>query len=771
MPATTYLQIQGGDTETARVVELTGGSIRIGRGAVCEVRLPEATLAEVQCLIRRRGEGWQVQPIGPSALMSLGGNPFDRLTPLPTGMTLRVGGFRLTLGIDAGDGFHSPIDVPARLDTPMRVQTTADADAERLSRWEARKEQRDRWAHARQDEKRWEARWRAAGESIRSRGSTTHPARPEPAPPSVRRVEVSRAASPLASEDVAAIPPTRPTARAIEPPQSRKLVTFHTAAPAEPRRTPVDPQPRSETARPEPRPAPPSIPRQIEEPPPAAPTAEAIEAPLTLTAASPPAADLGTDRVDAALEAGAALFKSISSTSPFFVTAPPPTIEVATPAPSPFWQAESLRVEIPDEVRSPRPAPAVRQVAPRVSPAPATGPGPKTVEFPSAASILAAQGTRIVAAPSQPARRTLRAARRPLPTDPIEPGQWTLPTWAALPPITVVLLGMAGLGLTLGLAWTRDNSSAGLAARAALRTGTAKPVAIDPTERPEMTWWKTTAGHLGLWAVAIERSPEAASRADEVRDALDAAHRAAPLEPVVRHALAQTVAGGEPLPAAWSVGLTRDVDSLRLTGRALKRAGKAEPSLRAYRHALELAAEVPVSRLDPPAFDDDPQVRRYRLPHEGLIARVVRDMMDAGDWTYAEWSAALPTRAVVRLAAGRLLRERSLPDSARAFEAALGVKIVPAPGSLEEAEHYAAEAEALALLDRKPDAAGRYRRAIELVADGPTQRRWRLGLAEILSTQGATGERAELLEAAKGTDATDEVSRKALEVQKDAGLK
>ena len=380
---------------------------------------------------------------------------------------------------------------------------------------------------------------------------------------------------------------------------------------------------------------------------------------------------------------------------------------------------------------------------------------PQPAEFPSARAIYAAQGTR----PLPDVQTTRRRRRGPMPTDSRAPSQWTMPVWLAAPPTFLVSAGLLGFGLILSLHWTKDNLDAGLAARAALRTENDPPVPIDPTVPPETRWWKTTAGHMAHWASAIERSPEAADRAGEVRDALDSANRAAPLDREVRYALGQ------------SIGMSRDVASLTLTGRTLKRAGKSEAAVRAYRRALELAAGTAMERLDPPTFDNDPTVRRYRLPHESLAAGVVRDMIDAGDWPFADWSRALPANAAVRIAAARVLRERASPDADRAMDLVLAPDVATPDRSAFAAEHHAAQAEALAFKDQKAEAARHYRVAVGLAGDDATRRRWRLGLAEILAPLGATKERDEMLEAAKGLDPNEEVTRKALDAQKFAGLR
>ncbi|HEY2154919.1 MAG TPA: hypothetical protein VGH33_04775, partial [Isosphaeraceae bacterium] len=397
--------------------------------------------------------------------------------------------------------------------------------------------------------------------------------------------------------------------------------------------------------------------------------------------------------------------------------------------------------------------------------------GRARVEFRDAAAILAAQGRRVVNEPTGRPGTSRKTATYGFPTDPALPAQWSVPAWFALSTAGSAAVVALGVGLMLAVGWTSANLSAGLAARAALRSDDAKPVMLDPAERAETRWWKTTAGQLALWSAAIERSPDAATRVDEVRDALDAARRSAPLESSTRYAWAQTIDGWETPSSVAAMGLSRDAAALTLTGRTLKRAGKAEAALRAYRAALELAASSDASRLAPPAFDDDQQVRRFRLPHEAIVGGVIRDMIEAGDWSFAAWSSALPPRAVVRLAAARILREKGNTDAERALGLVLADDLTSPDSPTLAAEELAAKAEALALTERRREAADRYREAIAMVEDDATQRRWRLALAEVLTPLGESSERATLLEAAKGSDPTDDVTRKAVEAQQFAGLK
>jgi tetratricopeptide (TPR) repeat protein len=219
------------------------------------------------------------------------------------------------------------------------------------------------------------------------------------------------------------------------------------------------------------------------------------------------------------------------------------------------------------------------------------------------------------------------------------------------------------------------------------------------------------------------------------------------------------------------VGLSRDVTALTLTARTLKRSGKTEAALRAYRLALELAADADPSRLAAPAFDDDPQVRRFRLPHEAIVGAVIREIIEAGEWGFSAWSSALPPRAVVRLTAARILREKGDTDAERAFGLVLADDVTAPASAILIAEELAARGEALALTERRREAAERYREAIAIAADDAIRRRWRLALAEVLTPLGESGERAALLEAAKASDPTDDVTRKAIEAQQFAGLK
>jgi hypothetical protein len=202
MPEATFLHIQTRETNQPRVMELSGSSVRVGRGAQCEVRLVESALADVQCLLRRRGPRWHIQPVGPPGRLSIDGRPVDQQRPLPLGTPVRVGSHWLTLrqGGAVSTGFGSydapiPIEPRAVYEVPVSAHKGSslgeheytpptppasgvfgssekvEGDAERLQRWKARLEQRERWLKARQEERRWGARWKAFGESLRGRAA------------------------------------------------------------------------------------------------------------------------------------------------------------------------------------------------------------------------------------------------------------------------------------------------------------------------------------------------------------------------------------------------------------------------------------------------------------------------------------------------------------------------------------------------------------------------------------------------------------------------
>ncbi len=76
MPESTCLHIQDRESGPIRVVEMPWISVRIGRAAYCEVRLPEHDLADdVACWLNRRGKSWHLVPVATGSPVLLEGRP------------------------------------------------------------------------------------------------------------------------------------------------------------------------------------------------------------------------------------------------------------------------------------------------------------------------------------------------------------------------------------------------------------------------------------------------------------------------------------------------------------------------------------------------------------------------------------------------------------------------------------------------------------------------------------------------------------------------
>src|SRR6478735_886853 len=122
MPELLSLDILSPDQEQPRAVDLFGASVRIGRGPQCEVRLQDAALAEVECLLRRRGTTWYVLPQGMLGNLAIEGRSVEGMMPLDLGMVLRVGEHRLLLrrtqlGPRDVGSFDVPIEIGPRTAT------------------------------------------------------------------------------------------------------------------------------------------------------------------------------------------------------------------------------------------------------------------------------------------------------------------------------------------------------------------------------------------------------------------------------------------------------------------------------------------------------------------------------------------------------------------------------------------------------------------------------------------------------------------------------
>ncbi|WP_168221515.1 FHA domain-containing protein [Aquisphaera giovannonii] len=446
----------------------------------------------------------------------------------------------------------------------------------------------------------------------------------------------------------------------------------------------------------------------------------------------------------------------------------------------------------------------------------APGPGPEAdpelLDLPSAKDIMASIGGRAASArgPGDPPVRLARPPQREhvAPTVPLEPAAWSLPAWLAGPPLAILALAVGVPGAWLASRWAADSNNASVIGQRLLaaRTGRAKerplPESVTP---PPASWWRTTPLHLAEWGIYRSRPAADEDEREEADELLEGAVRLAPLHPLARLARAEArpaataEPGGGAVPGmAAHLGLSRDPASLSWSARSLRRAGKNAAAIRLYRRAFQLAVAQGAAGRAMPAFNADPGVHRYYLPGEAAATAIVRELLADADWPCREWIEALPPDGVAALAAARLLHEQGRPEAREVLERILARRDDATPGRPEgpgaaaagdagrDREHegegdaedrapaavrLAVAAEAHALLERWGDAEAGYRRAIELEGDVTTRRAWWFNLASVASRGGDEDQRKAArtaLEAVLEVSSTDEIGRRAVEMQRAA---
>ncbi len=880
MAGSTFLHVQAHGEAAIRILELPEGPVRVGRSHHCEVRLdgPDA-LGDVQCILRPRGEGWQFQPVGPAGLVWIDDRPADQQRPLVLGIPFRVGNHWLTLrsaenATNDWGSFASPITVepaeaagsgpepeprpiaprpiapraipappPTVIEAPAAPASAEESD-DRLTRWQSRLDQRERWIKDRQDEKRWEARWKAAGESIKAPGprpsapaSASAPAPPppptlsappasQPPPPSPAPVRIVRPAEPRAVARPVDPRPSEPLRRVIDPASRPEAPRFPTG-PRTTRPTPLgQPQagrpsggfapgvranplvshggPRVDWAsvRAEPLPIFAAPPPPFVAPRPApAPTAPAIAPAANAGALAPylpieaKAETVATEpEIEPSLEEVAKSVEVDPEPEPEIEAFATVDLEPSRDEASPFetetfdilpatWVEPEFHASPAKVARSiPAPARPSPEAGPAAPPWPESAPrdvsrphDPSAAEWPTARSIFAAQGRRLDGSPEPapapargPSRAAVRRSRVAVPTEAIAPGEWTLPFWLGWFPTAALALALGIIGLALCHEWVVDATSGSQAIRIATRDAKSAGPSFDIGAIPRGPWWRTTAGHLSAWAMAVERIADGEDHSADVRALMDDARHVSPLAAGSRFVLETAPAAeSDPIPLLFQVGRPRDGATLAWTGRHLRGAGKVQASLGAFRSAFAIAANAARRDLDPPAYSKDPRYRRYALPHEELLGFVARVMVSSGDWTAEQWDEALPALATARVAAAKALREKDRAGSDRILDRVIARADEPSPDPSEAGEDRAGVAEALALRDRPTGAIEAYGMAIDAVADDLTRRRWWINLADIAQRGGDKAARNRALEAARGTETTDEITRLALELQQD----
>ncbi|MGO8900357.1 MAG: hypothetical protein ACLQU5_18710 [Isosphaeraceae bacterium] len=396
-------------------------------------------------------------------------------------------------------------------------------------------------------------------------------------------------------------------------------------------------------------------------------------------------------------------------------------------------------------------------------PRPKTGP-----DLPSAKDILAAVSMRPSALSGKPSTRMNEDQGKP--TERREPGQWFAHLWLVWPPTALLVIGMGIVGSLLSLRWSGDSFNAAVVSQRLLprseNPGREKPLP-ESVVPPESSWWQTTPLHLAEWGVYLGRSRTDDDRTEEGRELVEAAVRISPINPMARLARAQLASRSSKLAGrALDLGLSRDAVSLAWSARALRHAGKKQSAIRVYRQALRIACGNDLAPASKPTFNDEPNVRRYLLPGETTARAIVRELITDADWTFQDWSEALPKNTVAILAAARLLRERERPEAQALLKQILNQEQEIVSTGAARAVQTATIAEAHALLSQWREAEQQYHQAIDRISDLTIKRSWWFNLASVALQLNDEAQRKVALEAALEAPTSDDISRKALELQR-----
>jgi tetratricopeptide (TPR) repeat protein len=332
------------------------------------------------------------------------------------------------------------------------------------------------------------------------------------------------------------------------------------------------------------------------------------------------------------------------------------------------------------------------------------------------------------------------------------------------------MLGLAGS--ILSVHWAVDSYNASVVSQRLLAhnlTASRGNPLSKGMHLPQVSWWSTTPLQLTNWSLYLERSPEEEEQTERPEELLEAAVRIAPLHPAARLDRVKHAAGANrPGQLAQSLGLSHDAESLAWSARTLRLAGKTESALRVYRQALQIACRVDHSTVAELGFSDDPSVRRYLLPGESSALTIIREMVKNSGWTFQDWSPALPADTIAILAAGRVLREQGQAEAQTLLDHIVDAKQAENTMAGDRAIRLAMKAEACALLSRWKEAQQSYRQAIDEVDDLTTRRSWWFNLANVALQLDDQRQRSMALQAAIDVPISDEISRRALELQRNS---
>jgi len=97
MPQSACLHIQDSQSGPIRVVEIPWITVRIGRAAYCEVRLPDQGVAAEACRLQRRGGNWFLVPLGSKGAILVHDQAVESPRALPFDAPFSIGSCCLTL--------------------------------------------------------------------------------------------------------------------------------------------------------------------------------------------------------------------------------------------------------------------------------------------------------------------------------------------------------------------------------------------------------------------------------------------------------------------------------------------------------------------------------------------------------------------------------------------------------------------------------------------------------------------------------------------------
>jgi tetratricopeptide (TPR) repeat protein len=329
-----------------------------------------------------------------------------------------------------------------------------------------------------------------------------------------------------------------------------------------------------------------------------------------------------------------------------------------------------------------------------------------------------------------------------------------------------------GIGASvLSWIWAVDSSAAAVVTQRLMRpdgSSRRKPLP-DWVVPPDGRWLTTTAQHMAHWAVYLDDAEgDGQGPVPDVSGMLTRSLQISPLNPTARLAMARLEpSAGRETRSVNSLGLSRDAVSLAWSARRLLDAGKKEAALRLYGQALSAASGGGSSRTAAPRYDDDETSRRYLLPGEDAVRDIVTEMA-ARDWTFREWSRALPQNPTVLLATARLLREQGRDEAEPLLALIIDGGAPSSTASAADPRALAARAEALALAvgSRLKEAEQEYRQAIELADNDMIRRSWWFNLADIALRLNDEPQRRAAIRAALDVDASDDITRRGSSIQR-----